>query len=148
MPIEQVKRNDLEKLGEIAEITLRVSVVLPSNVLEDLIAHTKKNISLFVEREDCAFLKYENNTKITAFILIKEYWNLSDLFVLPEYQSSGIGSALLLEGLAICKRHSAKQCVRLNSSLNAIKFYKKHGFCESNHTPAKGEYSVPLECDL
>ena len=146
MTIKSVVKTDIDDLEKIAELALRVSVVLPSDVLQELVEHSKKNITLFASKADCVFLKYEKNSEIIGFILIKDYWNLSDLFVLPEYQSSGIGSALLLEGLAICRRHSTKQFVRLNSSRNAVQFYKKHGFCESSNAPAKGEFAVPLEC--
>lgn len=143
--LKPVVSTDLKSLSEIAEITLTASVPLPGYVLEDVIMHTKKNISLYLDSENCAFLKYEEKSKIIGFILIKEYWNLSDLYVLPQYQGKGVGSELLLQGLTICRLHSHTPTVRLNSSMNAVRFYSKHGFSEANKSNVASDYSVTME---
>lgn len=148
MSSKPVAETDLEELWVVAEVALRVSVMLPSDVLEDLLEHTRKNIVGYISRPDCVFLKYEENAEIIGFILIKEYWNLSDLFVLPEHQSKGVGSALLLEALAICRLQSTRQSVRLNSSINAVRFYSRHGFSEVDKPSANFEYSAPMEISL
>ncbi len=61
-------------------------------------------------------------------MLVKDYWNLASLFVLPEFQGQGIASNLVSAALAVCRGKSPKGKVKLNSSTFAAEFYRKYGF--------------------
>lgn len=47
--------------------------------------------------------------------------------VLKAWRGQGVGHALLMEAIAICKAHGLKQ-LQLSSQTHAIKFYQKAGF--------------------
>jgi ribosomal protein S18 acetylase RimI-like enzyme len=49
------------------------------------------------------------------------------LYVLPEIQGQGIGSALL-EHLESIARNAGLQSMRLHSATNAASFYRRHGY--------------------
>jgi ribosomal protein S18 acetylase RimI-like enzyme len=53
---------------------------------------------------------------------MKDFWNLSCLFVAPEHQRRGIGKSLVLEVLSECKERSPDRCIKLNSSTKAWGF--------------------------
>lgn len=145
MPSIQVQESDLEVLCSISKTSIVHAVDAPSNVLKDIVAHSRKNIELCIASAECVFLKFVDGEKILGYILIKDYWNLSDLFILPEHQNQGIGKALLKDATDRCKLYSNKRYIRLNSSLNAEEFYRRFGFKVTTNGPSKSAYSVPME---
>lgn len=77
-------------------------------------------------------LKAIRDQQIVGVILVKEYWNLCSLFVIPDYQRQGIGKTLVLKAIAQCRTHSDEQAIYLNAAQNAIPFYKALGFIDRN----------------
>ncbi|MEM9214103.1 MAG: GNAT family N-acetyltransferase [Cyanobacteria bacterium P01_F01_bin.150] len=73
-------------------------------------------------------LKAVQGEIIIGVILIKNFWNLCNLFVASEYQSQGIGKALVKEAIAQCRQYSDEQVIYVNAAANAIPFYKALGF--------------------
>jgi len=70
-------------------------------------------------------LVYKANDSIKGFIGIVENNYIAGLFVLNQYQSSGIGSKLLEE----CKqRYSELRLDVFVKNKSAVNFYLKHGF--------------------
>ena len=65
---------------------------------------------------------------ILAVILVKEFWNLCDLLVDPKHHKNGIDRSLAERAISICEMNCPKQTLRVNSSHNAIGFYRKIGF--------------------
>jgi predicted GNAT family N-acyltransferase len=62
-----------------------------------------------------------------ACLRIIGYKKIGRMAVLKEYRGRGLGAALLLEAIAICKKHGSKS-VYLSAQTHAIEFYRKAGF--------------------
>ena len=125
--IVKVSKGEESLLWEIAKLAITESVEIPEEEKEEVIQDTYSHIAQNIEAEDCVFLKYETS-EILGFILVKQYWNLSDLFVSPVEHRKGIGASLLKAAIEICKYKASKDFVRVNSSPNAEEFYLKFGF--------------------
>ena len=145
MPIYRVETSDLESLAAISDAAIEHGVSAPPEVLADFKQLCRKYIALDSANPECAFLKFVEVDVILGYILVKDYWNLSNLFVLPAHQKRGVGKALLEEALSICRANSSRGYVRLNSSLNAVQFYQRLGFVEANERVVRRPYSVPME---
>lgn len=145
MRLANVVQEDVSELKNIAKRALSESVVLGASDLADLISHTSQNIKTFAEQADSIFLKSDIHECIVGYILLKNCWNLSDLFVLPEYQKQGLGSMMLSEAIKIARVKSNVNYILVNSSLNAEPFYRKYGFIDCQQGKTKTRYSVPLE---
>ena len=82
------------------------------------------------------FVALENETAIGyigLFSMDTDY-NIISFAVLPEYQRSGVGSALLERAIKFAK-DSSKKTMSLEVDVNneqAISFYKNHGFFVTN----------------
>ena len=72
-----------------------------------------------------------------ACLRIIDYYKIGRMAVLKQYRALGLGTALLLEAVQICKKHGSKQ-VALSAQTHAISFYEKVGFKQIS-----GEY-----CDV
>jgi N-acetylglutamate synthase-like GNAT family acetyltransferase len=59
------------------------------------------------------------------------------LYILPEYQNSGIGK-LILQELEEVARENAVDILRVDSTLNAVGFYKSAGYKVIEYTPPPG----------
>ena len=68
--------------------------------------------------------------ELAGVVLVRDFWNLCNLFVAPQHQSRGLGRALLEAALAGCRGRSPRQVVRLNAARNAVGFYRRMGFVE------------------
>jgi len=62
----------------------------------------KKHIDNNLYGADRVFLKYTDKT-VLGFILKQQFWNLSDLFVLPSAQGNGVGKQLFVEAKSVCE---------------------------------------------
>ncbi len=145
MSITQVIENDINALLSIATKVVNHSVNVQPEEKQNIINGIHSNIKTWWNLDNCVFLKYEDNNKIVGFILIKEYWNFSDIFVLPSKQRKGIGNKLAQNALLICKGSTSKSSIRVNSSLNAVSFYKKLGFVTVKIKNEIPTYVIPLE---
>jgi predicted GNAT family N-acyltransferase len=58
---------------------------------------------------------------------IIDYHKIGRMAVLKQYRGNGLGAALLLAAVAICKTHGAQQ-ISLSAQTHAISFYEKCGF--------------------
>lgn len=66
---------------------------------------------------------------------------LAPIGVLPEYQSRGIGSKLIIEGLEVCQRKGFDFSV----VLGAPSYYSRFGFRRASDYFLENEYSVDEE---
>ena len=144
MEISIAVDQDKQNLKKIAEETLSGLDSLSSDQVELFVVHTANNIDSYIGKDNCVFLKCLFNGDIIGYVLVKEFWNLSDLFVLPRYQKNGAGKLLLMSAIKQCEVHGLGY-VRLNSSLRAEPFYKKFGFQYSLSHKSKQANTVPLE---
>jgi GNAT superfamily N-acetyltransferase len=143
MKIEHVSKMDLEDLKEIAKLAIEQSVDAEETIKKDLILDTYSHIEKGIEITDKVYLKCVTD-RVLGFILIREYWNLSDLFVSPPHHGAGAGSFLVKQAIGLCRSADNKGYIRVNSSKNAVGFYKHLGFesfAPSNEVP---EFVVPL----
>jgi predicted GNAT family N-acyltransferase len=67
-----------------------------------------------------------NNEPIGCLRII-DYHKIGRMAVLKEYRKMGLGSALLLDAVNICKAHGSKRVV-LSAQTHAISFYEKAEF--------------------
>jgi predicted GNAT family N-acyltransferase len=68
---------------------------------------------------------YENQP--IACLRIINFKKIGRMAVLKHWRGIGLGAALLLKAVNICKNHGSKY-VRLSAQTHAIDFYKKAGF--------------------
>lgn len=71
---------------------------------------------------------------------------ITNVFVDPKFARRGFGSLLVNEGLHILRAAGSKK-VEIEATLNAVEFYRKHGFVEINRgvwiTP-RGKVKIPV----
>ncbi len=72
-----------------------------------------------------------------ACLRIIDFQKIGRMAVLKKYRGLGLGAALLLEAIKICKSHGSKS-IYLSAQTHAIGFYSKAGFKQTS-----GEY-----CDV
>ena len=93
------------------------------------------------ELKEMNFIYYQVNDIILGTGAIKEN-HIQKVYVLPDYQGLGIGAKLVnaLEKIAQVKNY--KEC-NLNSTINALNFYKPMGYQEEGiKTLTEGNLSV------
>ena len=66
-------------------------------------------------------------TQPIACLRIIDYHKIGRMAVLKEWRGMGLGTALLLEAIKICKAHGSKS-MHLSAQTHAIEFYRKAGF--------------------
>jgi predicted GNAT family N-acyltransferase len=67
------------------------------------------------------------NNEPIACLRIIDYHKIGRMAVLKQYRGNGLGAALLLAAVRICKQHGSK-LMELSAQTHAIGFYEKSGF--------------------
>lgn len=128
-----------EELDAIAEFVARVidtSVDASAEEKARFIENTQKNLRMFAEApNDSVHLKCETGGNLTGVVLVRDCWNLCHLFVAPNAQGQGIGRALVEAAIAACRGRSPRGALILNSSRNAVGFYRHLGFTDVPDVP-------------
>jgi predicted GNAT family N-acyltransferase len=62
-----------------------------------------------------------------ACLRIIEYHKIGRMAVLKEWRGLGLGAALLLEAVVVCKNYGSKS-IHISAQTHAIEFYRKAGF--------------------
>jgi GNAT superfamily N-acetyltransferase len=128
-PISSVGAADLPGVRSLIASAIRGSVAESESGAEFLIADINETLDKWLnDPQDSVHLKYEVAGEILGVALVKNYWNLSTLFVAPAQQRQGIGRALMGEVLRVCGPASPRGKVEVNSSLVAVRFYETQGF--------------------
>lgn len=98
--------------------------------------------------QDHIHLVCECQQVLTGTVLITEYRKVDLLFVDPDYQGRGLGTALMDQALSMCRAAGQSQQITLNASTASEGFYRRYGFV-SNGKPRDlpGGY-IPLIYDL
>ncbi len=143
MKITKAIKKDVSDLKRISREAIIESVEVSDSIKNEIISDTERHIDENIDTSNCVFLKYDEDRTV-GFILVKEYWNLSDLFVTPERSGIGIGTKLLDEALSVCKSNSDVDYIRVNSSRNAEGFYRKYGFETFHHMKDEPDYIASL----
>lgn len=149
MKIRNLVLEDIPALRDIAQTAVMQSVDAPKMEKPKILDGIFENLSLAGSASiPGAFLISEIDATPAGFLLIKNYWNLSDLFVSPSHHGQGIGRAIWTAALPACQRLSERDSIRVNSSLNAVGFYESLGFKKMQAKDEIPEWVVPLERPL
>jgi GNAT superfamily N-acetyltransferase len=143
MKIEEASEDDIAELKDLAKSAIIKSVDVDKEIKKEIIADTMTHIERNISGSERVFLKYSDSA-ILGFILVQNYWNLSDLFVSPKSHGKGIGRQLFGAAKKECIAHNNKSFIRVNSSLNAEGFYRKMGFVTFTPEKEAPSFVVPL----
>jgi len=143
--IEEVKVQDAELLKTISRDAILESVQVDEALKQEIIKDTFNHIDLYISCDEHIFLKYINSqNEILGFILLRDAWNLSDLFVMPSAHGKGIGRELFSSAVKMATSSDNRGYIRVNSSLNAVTFYRKLGFEDFKPERPFPDYVAPL----
>ena len=67
------------------------------------------------------------NSQPIACLRIIDFHKIGRMAVLKDWRGIGLGCALLLEAVAVCKNYGSKS-IHLSAQKHAIEFYRKAGF--------------------
>ena len=149
MTIDTVQDADLEEIRGVIAAAVRQSVASSEEDAAFLIDDIGSSLVWWSGNKDSTLhLKYVQGGRIVGVILIKKYWNLTNLFVHPSHQGAGIGRALVLAGLDACRETSPKGKLQVNSSANAVGFYTKVGFRQTGPGIHRPGGCVPMDYNL
>ncbi|PSU35597.1 GNAT family N-acetyltransferase [Photobacterium lutimaris] len=127
--IQQATFRDTSEVIAITGLAIRACVDEPANVRDEIIASCADSILWWRRYPDnSVHYVYRIDGNIVGTILVKEFWNLSNLFVAPQFHRQGIARQLVAKALEVCEERSPKQSVQLNASKYAVNFYQKLGF--------------------
>lgn len=133
--ISVVKQEDIKEIEDLVSRSIYKCIDVALDIANELIRNTVQESEWWLNNTDKGVhLAYWNNDKILGVVLIKEYWNMTSLFVCTSIQKSGVASKLTESALNICREYSPINSVKLNSSSYASGFYSKFGF-KSNGVP-------------
>lgn len=146
MSVELVTQSDIPEVLELIAQAVRHSVVGNEEDARFILSDIKSVLDELASKSiEAVHLKYVTEGRIGGVVLVKKYWNLSNLFVLPALQRRGIGRTMLETALAACREKSPKGKVMVNSSGVAVAFYKAMGFVQTGPGVDRPGGCVPLE---
>ncbi|MGR5063731.1 GNAT family N-acetyltransferase [Photobacterium sp. DNB22_13_2] len=127
--IQQATFRDTADIIAVTGLAIRACIDEPADVQDEIIASCADSILWWRRYPDnSVHYVYRVDGNIVGAILVKEYWNLSNLFVDPRFHHQGIARQLITKALEACQELSPKQAVHLNASEYAVNFYQKLGF--------------------
>jgi GNAT superfamily N-acetyltransferase len=137
-----------DAIAQLIERVIADSVDASAEQKSAFVANTRDNLVKWAAAPDSSFhLTATGADELVGVVLVRDYWNLCHLFVAPEHQGRGLGRKLLEAALSACKCQSSRGIVRLNSSRNALGFYRHIGFVAVADAPPHLR-GVQLECRL
>ena len=144
--IREVATDDLSEIRQLIEAAIRKNVASTAAEAEFLLDDIGHSLDWWLENpSEALHLKYEDRGQIVGVILIKRFWNLTNLFVAPSHQRRGIGEALVRAGLEACRHRSPRSKIQVNSSSNAVGFYEAMGFKQTGAAIDRPGGCVPFE---
>jgi GNAT superfamily N-acetyltransferase len=146
MSIAAVELADLPEIRALIESAIRGRVVHSEEDARGLVALIDTILrSWQLDGADSVHLKYVIDREIVGVALVKNFWNLSILFVAPAHQRQGVGRALIEAVVRECKLRSPKPVLKVNSSTVAVPFYLSLGFRQVGPGLDRPGGCVPLE---
>ena len=147
--ISPIEEGDFDELSSLVAVAVRESVADNEEdskfLIEDIVLSLKK---WQTSDSESFHGKYSVEGAVVGFVIVKEYWNLSHLFVLPCHQGHGIGRHLLREAVNACRDKSPRRKIQLNSSINAAGFYAAMGFTQTGPGIERPGGCIPYEYGL
>lgn len=146
MSIAPVELSDLPEIRTVIEGAIRERVVQSEQDVQGLVALIDTILREWeLDGSDSVHLKYVLDHKIVGVALVKNFSNLSTLFVAPDHQRQGIGRALIEAAICECKPRSSQPVIKVNSSTVAVTFYLSVGFRQIGPGLDRPGGCVPLE---
>ncbi|MEK6258663.1 MAG: GNAT family N-acetyltransferase [Planctomycetota bacterium] len=141
-----IQEQDFAAIRALIETSIRASVAQTDEDARFLIDDVVLSLDSW-KQTGCAGLgiQYCVQDEVVGFIIVKNFWNLSHLFVLPAFQRRGVGRALVSAALSECRPKSPKGKVQLNSSANASPFYTAAGFVQTGPGIERPGGCIPFE---
>jgi GNAT superfamily N-acetyltransferase len=125
-----------EAIAQFIERVIVDSVDASPEQKASFVANTRANLLRWAAAPDTSLhLTAAVGDELAGVVLVRDYWNLCHLFVAPAHQGRGLGRQLVEAALSGCKHRSPRGVVRLNSSRNALGFYRHMGFIEVADAP-------------
>jgi GNAT superfamily N-acetyltransferase len=120
---------DVAELKAFMAAVIARQVVQAEPLLSEMVQNVSANVDWWLQNPgECVHLKCAADGRIVGVVLVKNFWNLCSLFVEPSVQGQGIGRLLTESAIAACRDKSPKGAIWLNSSPNAVTFYRHMGF--------------------
>ncbi|MEO7390609.1 MAG: GNAT family N-acetyltransferase [Ramlibacter sp.] len=128
-PLIAVDESDETELKLFMASVIAESVTREEPMLSDFVGNVAGNVDWWLQHPgQGVHLKCTVHGSIVGVVLVKEFWNLSSLFVSPSVQKRGLGRSLLVAAIDHCRGKSPKGAIWLNASPNAVAFYERAGF--------------------
>jgi len=144
--IESASDNDIAEITVLIEQTIKTCIDATDDEANDLVAHSVYNMLLWKRsKQGSVHLVCRLEGRIVGVVLVKEFWNLTSLFVDPDFQARGIGQKLVQEALSQCRGMSPKRAVKLSSSTYAQDFYRAMGFKQVGEPQPLPGGCIPFE---
>jgi len=127
---------DLPEIDSLIERSVLQTLEAPAIDKAHYLQRIRQNLAWWKDNPDLAVhLQFSSDATPVGVILVKNFWNLCHLFVDPFRQRTGIGSALVQAAIEQCRGRTSRPAVRVNSSRNAIPFYRSKGFVVVHEAP-------------
>ena len=147
--LSAIGKNDLDKLRELITESVRGSINCSGEEAAVLIDDIVQSLENWSESGSLGFhRKYSVADEVVGFVVVKDYWKLSHLFVSPEFQGRGIGRSLVEQIIADARTYFYLLTLRTFDD-EADHFYRALGFVTepklesvSHHMQFKIEKSV------
>jgi len=144
--ISPIDSGDLQQLTQLVKLTVRESVVADEAQAAFLIDDVIKSLITWLQDGVVGYsAKVVVDDAVLGFVVVKDFWNLSHLFVVPEHQRQGVGQTLLNAAIDACRELSPRNSLRLNSSTTAAPFYAAQGFHQTGPAHDRPGGCVPFE---
>lgn len=142
----KIGEQDFQQLSKVIRETVRTTVAADEDEATFLVTDIEYSLKKWFADGAAGYSQAcRIDDELVGFILVKEFWNLSHLFVLPEYQNRGVGTSLVAAAMEKCQRKSPRNKIQLNSSNNAITFYERIGFKRCGESIDRPGGSNPFE---
>ncbi|MBL8226447.1 MAG: GNAT family N-acetyltransferase [Chromatiales bacterium] len=147
-PPTDVVPADLPAVRAVIAAAIRTSVARSEEEALFLVSDVEESLTAWqAHPEHCVHLKCRVDGQLAGVILVKDHWNLTNLFVAPPYQGSGIGRLLLTQAIARCRPVSPRPALLVHSSTVAVGFYRRMGFVPNGEPRDRPGGCVPLRYD-
>ncbi|MFZ1626058.1 MAG: GNAT family N-acetyltransferase [Gammaproteobacteria bacterium] len=149
MILSSVEIQDLAPIRDLIASAIRANVARSEEEAAFLIDDIDESLEWWRENPDSSLhLKYGDAGLVSGVVLVKEFWNLTNLFVAPDFQRQGIGRLLLTEALESCRSRSPRAAVLVNSSTHAVGFYERMHFVQTGPGKDRPGGCVPFRYDF
>lgn len=123
--------SDAKSIRALVDRVIRHDVTTDEALLADTLTNVNGNVDLWLrEPARCVHLVARGGPDVIGVVLVKDFWNLCNLFVNSAHQGRGVGRRLVEAAANRCRGRNEKGALLLNAATNAIPFYRKLGFTE------------------